>query len=82
MEDVRTVLVHLDALHLMGIDIARNVVPLINYQAGLARLGQLLSKYCTVQTGTNNQIIIFLFHIINSFLLLTNQWSYFIRKFP
>ncbi len=61
VEDMRTVAVHVDALHSFGVDIARDMVALIDDQTLFACLFGLVGKHGTEQTGTNDKIII-LFH--------------------
>ena len=59
MEDVRTILMDVDTLDVLGINVARNVGALIHDQHGFAvRLG-LMGEDGTVQTGADYQIIIF-----------------------
>ena len=61
VEDMRTVAVHVDALHSFGVDIARDMVALIDDQTLFACLFGLVGKHGTEQTGTNDEIIV-LFH--------------------
>ena len=51
------VLVHLNALDLFGVDVAGNVIPLVNDNASLAGLFGLVGKHRAVQAGAYNQII-------------------------
>ena len=61
VEDMRTVAVHVDALYSFGVDIAGDMVTLINDKTLFARLFGLVGKHGTEQTGANNEIIV-LFH--------------------
>ena len=51
MEDMRAVAVHLDALDLLGVQVARDVGALIDHEAFLPGFVQLLGCRCAVQTG-------------------------------
>ncbi len=57
MENMRTVAVNLNALNFFRIDIAADMVPAVNHQNLLACPFGFLCKHCSVQTGTDNQII-------------------------
>lgn len=61
VEDVGTVAVHIDALHRLGVDVARNVAALVDDKALLAGLLCLVGKHGTIQARTDDQVII-LFH--------------------
>ena len=63
VEDVRTVLVHVDAVDLLGVDVARDVLALVDDQAALARLLRLVGKHRARQTGADNKVIV-LGHLI------------------
>ena len=63
---MRAVAVHVDALHILGVDIARDMVALINDQTLFACLFGLVGKHGTEQTGTNDEIIV-LFHVLFPF---------------
>ena len=54
MEDMRTVLMDIDALDVLGVDIARNVGALVNDQHALAVYFGFMGKNCAVQTRSNN----------------------------
>ena len=71
---MRTVDVHIDAFHFFGVNIARNVRTLVDDQNGLTRFLCFLCKNCTIQTGTDYQIIIF-FHIVLPFPLIASGFS-------
>ncbi len=67
VEDMRTVAVHVDALHILGVDVARDMVALIDDEAALfACLFGLMGKHGAVQAGAHDEIII-LFHGLLSF---------------
>lgn len=61
MENMCAIAVDIDALNIFGVDIAGNVVALIDHQAAFACLGSLLCKHCAKQTSADDQVII-LFH--------------------
>ena len=58
VEDVRAVAVHVDALHVLGVNVAGDMVAAIDDQAGLAELGSLMAENRRRDAGTDNQIII------------------------
>ena len=66
VEDVCAILMHMDALHVLRIDITGDVRPPIDHQHRLPRLPRLMRKHRAVQAGTHYQIIIFR-HITLSF---------------
>ena len=59
VEDVRTILMDVDTLDVLGINVARNVGALIHDQHGFAVGLGLMGEDGTVQTGADYQIIIF-----------------------
>ena len=59
VEDVRTILMDVDTLDVLGINVARNVGALIHDQHGFAVDPGLMGEDGTVQTGADYQIIIF-----------------------
>ena len=59
MEDVRTILMDVDTLDVLGINVARNVGALIHDQHGFAVGLGFMGEDGTVQTGADYQIIIF-----------------------
>ena len=59
VEDVRTILMDVDTLDVLGVDIARNVGALIHDQHGFAVGLGLMGEDGTVQAGADYQIIIF-----------------------
>ncbi len=48
VENVGSVPVYVDAVHIFTVNISGDVVPLINHQAGLSRLLRLMGKHCPV----------------------------------
>ena len=66
MEDVRTVAVDSDALHILCVDVAGDVAAFIDDQALFAGGGGLVGKDGAEQTGTDDQIIIL--HFSSPFL--------------
>ena len=62
MEDVCTILVHIDSLDVFAINIASHMRALVNDQTFLACLSGEMGKCGTVEAGTDNEEIV-LFHI-------------------
>ena len=62
VEDVGAVFVDVDALHLFGIDVAGDVVALVDHQAGAPGLGGFVGKHRAEQSGADDQIIILFCH--------------------
>ncbi len=60
MEDVGTVLVHVDALDVLAIDVAAKVRALVYHKASLALPMGEVCECGTEQAGANYQIVIFL----------------------
>ena len=58
MEDVRPVFMHVDALDLLGVNVACNMVATVDDQAFLASLGGLVRKNGARESGADDQIII------------------------
>ena len=58
MENMGAVAVHLNAVHLFGINISCNVVSSVDHKAGPAGLFHLSGKNGAEKAGTNDQIII------------------------
>ena len=58
VEDVRTILMDVDTLDVLGINVARNVGALIHDQHGFSVDLGLMGEDGTVQTGADYQIII------------------------
>ena len=76
VEDMRAVTVHVHALHVLGIDIAGDMLPLFHDQHALALRGRLLRENSAEQSRTDDQIIVF--HIIilsenNGFVLFAQS---------
>ena len=51
MENMRAILVNLDALHRLCIHISCNIRAAVNHQNLLARFLRLMGEYGTVETG-------------------------------
>ena len=66
VEDVRAILVHMDALDILRIDITGDVRPPIDHHHRLPRLPRLMRKHRAVEAGPHYQIITFR-HITLSF---------------
>ena len=62
VENVSTIFMDVDAADVFGVDITGDMIPTVNDQAGFALLGQLVSKYGTIKTCTDNQIIV---HVVS-----------------
>ena len=58
VEDVRAVAVHVNALHVLGVDVAGDMVAAVDDEAGLAELGGLMAEHRRGDAGANNKIII------------------------
>ena len=61
VENMCTVLVHMDFLNIAAVHIASDVRPLVDDKNLLPRGLRLMCEYAPVQSGTYNQIIIFHF---------------------
>jgi len=59
VEDVRTVLVDIDALDVLAIDVAADMWPTVNYKAGLALGCGKVGKGGSVESSSNNQVVVF-----------------------
>ena len=59
VEDMRSVLMHENALLLLAVDISASMVAPINNKHSLTRLMGTISYHGTIQSGTDNQQIIF-----------------------
>ena len=55
---MRAVAVHVDALHVLGVDVAGDMVAAVDDEAGLAELGGLMAEHRRGDAGADNQIII------------------------
>ena len=58
VEDVRAVHVHVDAVDVLGVDVAGHVVATVDDQAGLAGAAGLVGKNRTGDAGANNEVIV------------------------
>src|SRR5699024_6055220 len=58
VEDVGPVAVDMDALHLFGVDVAGNVVPLVDDETLAAGLCGLVGEHRAEQPGADDQVII------------------------
>jgi hypothetical protein len=58
MENVGAVTVYVDALDILGVDIARDMVPAVDHKDGLARRLRTLCKDRTEEACADNEIII------------------------
>ena len=67
VEDMGTVTVDIDVLHLFGVDIARNVAALVDDKALFPGLPGFMGEYSAVQTGTDNEIIVLFHHCFSFF---------------
>ena len=67
MEDMGAVLMHPDARHRLAVDVAGDVIPLVDHQAGLAAPGRLVGKHRPEQPRAHDQIIVPLAHIRSPF---------------
>ena len=76
VEDVRTVAVDVDALHRFGVDIAGNMIALIDHKAGLARLFGFVCKHSAVKASANDQVIVLLHGSRPLFVIFPLQRSF------
>ena len=67
VEDVGTIAVDVDALHRLGVDVARDVAALVEDEAALARLLGLVGEHCAVQAGADDEIIVLFHHCLSFF---------------
>ena len=58
VEDVGAVAMNVDALHLLGVDVAGDVVATVNDEDGLARLARGVGENGAGQAGTDNEVIV------------------------
>ena len=70
VKDMRTILMHINALHILRIDISTDMVTLVNQKNGIALLLQQIGRDCAKETCTDNQKIIFLPHIYHYLRML------------
>lgn len=59
MEDMGTILMHMNAFYILTIDIATKLWPLVDDEASLALLFGKIGKGRTEKAGANNQIVVF-----------------------
>ena len=52
------ILVNINALHLLGVDIAGDMIPLVNDENGLPGSFRLLGKDRAVKTGADDEIVV------------------------
>ena len=60
MEDMRAILVHMNAFHILTIDITAKLRPFVDDEAPLTHLVGEIGKGRTEETRADNQIIVFL----------------------
>ena len=72
MENMGTILMHLDSMLLFRINIARNMVSFFYYQTGFPRFFHLMGKHAAKQPRAHDQIIIF-HKISSSIFVLASQ---------
>ena len=63
VENMCAVSVHLDSLHILCVNVASDMITLVDYQTGLSLFGGLMGKYSSKQSGSYDQIVIF-FHLV------------------
>ena len=74
MEDMCTIFMYMDALHIFTVDIASAMIALVNYQAMFTYSFCLVGKNGAEQTGTYYQIIIFFHnHLVSSCCLRSHS---------
>ena len=61
MENMCSVLMHMDSFHIFTINISRYMIPLVDYETGLSFFSKLICHNRAVQSCADDQIIIF-FH--------------------
>lgn len=59
MENVRTILVDIDALDVLAIDISTQMITFVYHQAFLAMLIRKVGKGSSIKTGADYEIVIF-----------------------
>ena len=60
VENMCAVHMNMDPLHLLRVNIPRDLRALVDHQTGLSRPLCLLRKHCAVKPGANHQIIVVL----------------------
>ena len=63
MEDMRSILMHIDAMHIFCVDIATYMVALVYQQHGASFFFQEVGAYGPKKSCAYYEIIIFLFHV-------------------
>ena len=66
MENMRSVLVYMNSFDILTVNISGNVIPSIDHQTFLSFLSKLICHNRPIESGADDQIIIF-FHIIPLF---------------
>ena len=61
MENMRAILMHLNAVDILRINISSDMIPLINDQTAFSLFGHFRSKHRTIQSGAHNQVVIWFF---------------------
>lgn len=62
MKYMGSIFMNSNTMLLLAVNVTSNMLPFINYQTTLSIILHLVSKCCTIQSATNDKIIIF-FHI-------------------
>ena len=70
VENVCAVTVHLNAVHILGIDISSNVASFVDHKTALSCQRHLMCKHRTEQSGADNQIIVLFSFFSHLFSLL------------
>jgi hypothetical protein len=65
MHNMRSIFMYLNARNVFTVDISSGVIPLFNNQALLAGCFHLPGEHSAKQSGTNDQVIVFLFHAMD-----------------
>lgn len=58
MEDVGSILMNVNALHIFAIDISTQMRAFVNYKAFLSLFSRFVSKCCSKEARTNYEIIV------------------------
>ena len=58
VENMRTIFVYMDPLNVLTINISRDVVPPVDHKTLFPSLMKLVRHDCTIQSGSDNQIVI------------------------
>ena len=73
VKDVGTILMHVDAFHVPGIHVAGNLGPLVDDQDGFARFPGLLCKSGAIQSGADDEVVVFCHGGFLSFVIIKGQ---------